>query len=519
MGFATTFVTRRTLGGVKMGSLGIPLPLVVNMPCPGQTVYGEPPTFTATVDQSATFTIYLDEVPIASTTGKTSSISYIPDPNIAVGPHSVKVTARTDTGEGSATCSWDVVEPMPSVTMNCPDNSVIDLMGSSRTFSATISAASRVLVAFIPAHNPLGAVVIPYQMIDGSETLSFTINSNNIGDIAESDMVGMNTVKVIASNSSGSRIAICPWRLRQQWPTISMECPRQPSEYRMPPTFVASVDYPATITITVLNNADEVLDTKSGFGKSLSFTPNEEIMPGTYTVRAVAENDFGTGNEVSCPWIVEEGSLKIWRFNPEREMVIDALVNRGAARQAVHVFNAQTNRSDAKMEINAVNLDNGSSLEITQTGPASLGSGLFIEADIRVNYMGKFKITASAEVEGEKKSVSWEWVVSEQIVSCSTSYVVPGEGLYIHLCSLDANAITVVLEGISAVVGAEAPLLGAALAIEVGVMRVATANPEDESVDIFIPNASLALIAAAYLSPTPIPIPIKIGSIYTVIFM
>ena len=64
---------------------GAVTPPSVTMSCPGSTVYGSPPTVTATVNQNATIVFYLDGAQVSSGSG--TSASYTPGPSVSVGTH------------------------------------------------------------------------------------------------------------------------------------------------------------------------------------------------------------------------------------------------------------------------------------------------------------------------------------------------------------------------------------------------------------------------------------------------
>ena len=142
MGLTATSVTRRTLGGVKVGSLGIPLPLVVNMPCRDKTIYGSPPTFTATVNKSATITFYLDNVlqPIDPPPPPGLSAPFTPNASLSIGEHKVRVVATSGDETKEKTCTWEV-EPELEITLDCPGPTAY---GFLPTFTATVNKSAKI---------------------------------------------------------------------------------------------------------------------------------------------------------------------------------------------------------------------------------------------------------------------------------------------------------------------------------------------------------------------------------------
>ena len=434
-----------------------------------------------------------------------------------------------------STVSCQGIESAPLVTMDCPGSSVIDHIGSSRAFSATISAASWVTVTFIPDGKPLEATTIPiFRRVAAGEEITFTIET-----FKKSKYVGTHTIKVVATNDFGSGIATCEWTLRPKWKEIFMEC-SGPSKCGMPPTFTALIDREALIEFYVLDDAHEVVATKSDTGSSLSFTL-EGIEPGTYTVLAAAKDGLEISDTARCSGVVVEDSLRICRDIPDREIVIDTLFNGKAS----HFFRAETNRSDATMKLYIVNLADDSKELFAVTGPTPTNPDS-IEASFPVNEAGIYRVTATAEFQNESVSVSWDWVVSEEVIgSCSTVFLNGGsyidKGLYIHLCESDMEywfrfspsiptAISLIpstLEGLlllgDLIRKSVIKLTGRAalkvignlmtiLSLGMVTMYAFAHNEDDLSLDIFIPTTSLLLIPLA-ISPVlpPIPIRVRIG--------
>jgi hypothetical protein len=509
-------------------------PLEVTLECPGPTVFGSPPpTFTAEANQLAYMTIYLDGIEILNDGGtRTTLIRFTLYPDMAVGTYTVKVVAQNENGEGSDTCEWTVVEPPPVVTMDCPGSSVIDPIGSSRTFSATISAASEVTVTFIPEDNLLDPIILVTKMVDAEEEITFSIDTGTIGEFLRSELVGTHTIQVVATNSSGSGSATCSLTLVFPWPALSMEYPGSPSEVGSPPTFTASTDRSAEITITVKNSASQVIATDSGVGTSFSFTP-QGIGIGEYTVYAVVENEFELSNEVCGPWVVVDKFL-IWKVTPDREVAIDALIDGWA----VHRFKAQSDRNDPTLTLAATYLDDGSNVVISnRLGPSPTYPDT-TETTLAVDKAGKYRITASTTLQGAK-SVSWDWLVGEQLGSCSTVFL-SDEGLYLHICKSDLMDIldnpenfeaipenilkglflkflTDALEKAGWILASTAlRVIGkmmTCLPVAVVILYGCAHNPEDGSLDIFIPTTSLELIPVE-IGSQPVNMSIRIGGYY-----
>ena len=488
--------------------------------CPLSTIYGWPRKFVATGNKSATFEFYLDTIPVPHEIESDRSASFIPDVSVGVGEHEVLVFATSEGETAQATCTWTVVEPL-TVTMNCPDPSVTETVGSVRLFSATISAASCVTISFVPASDPLRETVIVRRRVIADETIIFAIDSSNIGDLQESELLGTNTIKVVAIGSDFlvSGFATCSWTLGPLWPKLFMPCPSPgPYEKNKIPTFTAITDRPAKITICVRNESGGIVQRDSAIGTVFSFPP-QNIEIGEYTVCAVAQNESEFSEEKCCPLLVVNPPLEIWKIETVRELVIDALIDR----HAEHDFKAKTNDEEAEL---------GMSQEILSGGPMNPSEPTIkkptIELTARTSNPGNYRITASATAGNETVSVHWDWVVREQKGGCSTSFFVPGEGLHIHLCADDVNltlAIGAVGEVALVAILVSAGLTGgatlvfvAALVPIMGMVYYLFRNEDDGSLDIFIPTLSLDLIPDA-IGQVPIRIPIKIGGHNQVVWM
>ena len=107
-----------------MGWDEVPVPPNVTMACPGSTVYGSPPTVTATVNQNATIVFYLDGTQVSSGSG--TSASYTPGADVSIGTHTIQVVVSNTNGSGSVTCSWVVNPPTSTVMMETPLSFTID---------------------------------------------------------------------------------------------------------------------------------------------------------------------------------------------------------------------------------------------------------------------------------------------------------------------------------------------------------------------------------------------------------
>ena len=495
-------------------------PLVVTLECPGPTVYGWPQRFVATANKPASFEFDLDNDPVPHEIESDRSASFIPDVSVGVGEHEVRVVATSGGETAQATCTWTVVEPLV-VTMNCPDPPVTETVGSVRLFSVTTSAASCVTISFIPASDPLRETFILRKRVVAGETIIFSIDSSNIGDLQESELLGTNTIKVtaIGSDFPVSGFATCSWTLGPLWPELFMPCPGPgPYEKKMIPAFTALTDRLAKITICVRNESGEIVLTDSGIGTLFSFIFKVSEI-GTYEVCAQAENEFGLSEVICCPLVVVDPPLEINRIAPKRELVIDALINGNAD----HEFKAKAKGVEAKLDM---------SYEVLSGGPMSLDKPTIVEQTIKANAvadnLGNYRITASATAGGETVSVHWDWVVGEQRGRCSTWFFVSGEGLSIHLCEADANIIAAI-GGIGDIVlipilisagltGGAALGAAAILAATIAIVYWLFRNLDDGTLDIFIPIPSLNLIPEA-IGQIPIPIPIMIGGISLIVWM
>ena len=381
---------------------------------------------------------------------------------------------------------WDEVPGgVPSVSMNCPGNSVPDPVGASRTFSATISEASSVVASFIPANSELGTVTISSWSVTAGQTITFTLDTSNIGGIAASALAGTNTIQVVATNSFGSGSGSCSWTLTLPAPTVSMNCPGE-TVFGEPPTFVASTDYSATITINVMNEAEEVIANYSINETSASFKP-DGINPGTYTVCAVATNAYGTSDTICCPWVVQPDPLEIRRDDP-----IAAIINEtidGSTEEKS--FRAYTNRQDAEISFSV----NPPATCIVDN-QVTLMKGATRTIHVTVESAGMYTITATATLPNDSKSVAWRWMLQN---TCSYAYEANG-GVWIHICANDvtsAGYVGGVAESVlAAILGiAAATEVGAGLALILAPILITCRN-DDGSIDIFIdPESYLALQA------------------------
>jgi hypothetical protein len=215
----------------------------------------------------------------------------------------------------------------------------------------------------------------------------------------------------------------------------------------------------------------------------------------------------------------------IWKVTPDRDVVIDAKIDGWAQ----HRFKAQRNKDDAEMTLAAKDLAYDSDMIISNLlGPTPTYPDT-IETTLAVDEVGKYNITASANYQGVIKSVSWDWFVGEQFGSGSTGFLLD-EGLYLHLCQSDLenilgdnNTFASIIWGFfqiilkSTAMGAIGTLV-ALLTIEILAFYAVAYNPEDISLDVFIPTTSLQLMQVAN-GPLPIPIPIRIGKHDLVLIM
>ena len=389
------------------------------------TIKGLPLTFIAKTNIDANITFYVNGNEIHSET-ETREASYTPDRDVAAGEYDIKVVAADVNNvhyTDDDSCRW-TVEALPLVTMHC--HSGIDHIGSVQIFSATISTASIVTATLIPNGNPLKSYdVLTSRRVVAGEKFTFPLDSNDVG-------VGTHTIMVRATSISNpvSGFGTCTWEVRPPWPQLYMEC-QGPSEVGMPPTFTAFIDREAEITIEVRDDQDEEVVTALGNGSSFSFTP-EGIVPGTYTVIAWADDELlGQSNLADCTWVVEEKLL--WRETPNRELVIDVLIN-GKAR---HQFMAKTNKDNIQMDLVAVNLADNSKVNSLVVKDSKA-----VSSDIEVDEAGIYRVTATVEFPNGPISVSWDWVVREDVTgSCSTRFLYDGphieNGYYIHLCMDD----------------------------------------------------------------------------------
>ena len=237
----------------------------------------------------------------------------------------------------------------------------------------------------------------------------------------------------------------------------------------------------------------------------------EVSKPGKYRITALAELD-GEVDSISWDWVVNEqsniwptafrsdkglikkedwegGTLQIWRSTPDRETVIDTLINRDAQ----HVFEAKTNRDNATMKMVLVDLDDGSLWIPGRTNQKPTHPGTAIESEISVGKTGKYRVTASVEIGGEVKSVNWDWIVNEQSKMCSTVFR-SDEGFYFHICELDARmghlASTMQAWALTFLAPESLSFVPMPLFLVEAVFYHITKNLDDESIDIFIGNGT-----------------------------
>ena len=408
---------------------------------PVTTVYGLPPTFTAETNKDANITFYLNNDEVHSEIGTTEA-SYTPERYVEPDTYSVTVVA-TDVNDvhepDQETCIW-IVEAPPLVTMHCTDPLEIDHIGSSRTFSATINADSKVTATLIPNSNLSDSIVVlPSRMVAAGEEIEFTLDSNNIEGLSESKLVGTHRIMVEATNSSGfgSGVGICTWALRPPWTQLHMKCP-DPFDVRMAQTFTAFIDQEAEIIIKVLDDQNDEVTSDSGVGESFSFTP-KGLEPGTYTVCAVANNGLELSNEECCTLVVKE--VKLLKVHPDRELVIDVWISEAGIGGARHRFEVETSEVGATVEMDVVDLSDDSQANFEITPPSTIWRRT--ARTIAVFKAGIYRVTARAEFQnGLHTSVSWIWVVRDDVSrKCSTHFFYDGphieNGFYMHRCRTD----------------------------------------------------------------------------------
>jgi len=67
------------------------------------------------------------------------------------------------------------------------------------------------------------------------------------------------------------------------------------------------------------------------------------------------------------------------------------------------------------MSIVATNSATNTTLSITPVGPYPTNPGIGIESTIEVSATGSYSIIATSSADGDSVSVSWTWIVSDQI--------------------------------------------------------------------------------------------------------
>lgn len=166
------------------------------MSCPGGTIYGAPPTVTATVDQSATITFLLDGTAVSSSTG--ISDSNTPGTDVAVGTHTIMVTASNANGKGSVTCTWTIYStPIVQLINNCPQ---LTINGNSQEFNVSVTPNPSCSVNFYVGSSLVG---------------SKEINSTNAGQsqsiFNSSPSIGYHPIVIEAINLAKSSSVSCDW--------------------------------------------------------------------------------------------------------------------------------------------------------------------------------------------------------------------------------------------------------------------------------------------------------------------
>jgi hypothetical protein len=162
------------------------------MPCHGPTIYGSPPTFTATVNKNATITFYLDDVLKTSELGL--SASFTPDVSIASGKHHVRVVAGNGNENDEKTCQWHVNDPYIAQFSVPQTHHCIDVVGSTRSFTAWANKPAT--LEFFVDEESVGVIHQNTQMATLSD---LTIESNE------------HTIEIVATTSDEEATAMATW--------------------------------------------------------------------------------------------------------------------------------------------------------------------------------------------------------------------------------------------------------------------------------------------------------------------
>jgi hypothetical protein len=254
-------------------------------------------TFTASSDQVATMSVYLDSYPGSSSPvleiANVQQISYTAPQFGTVGVHHIYVVAENENGSGMDYWTWSLVETPPVVTRVDPEEqSVSDLVGTQRRFTASCDQSATLIFKL---DNDL-----VYESSPGVRNASYINNSAS---------AGTHEIEVIATNSNGDGSNHWNWLLLSTTnpPVVTRYDPAEEDVDDLmgsSRTFTAAVDQPAIVRFYLGNDFDNPVFESDGFVELASYT-NESAPLGTLLVTAVAENFNGTG-DVSWNWNVFE---------------------------------------------------------------------------------------------------------------------------------------------------------------------------------------------------------------------
>jgi len=256
-------------------------------------------TFTASCDQVATMSVYLDTDPGSSSPvleiTNVQQISYTAPQYSTEGNHQISVVAANGNGTGINYWFWNLVESPPVVTRVDPEEqNVSDNVGTQRTFTALCDQSAT--MTFELDGTPV------FQSSPGIQSASYTNSSAS---------AGMHEVGVIASNSNGNGSNHWNWLVLSTTypPVVTRYNPESQTVNDLvgsSRTFIAAVDQPAIVRFYLDYDFDNPVFESDGFVELASYT-NESAPLGTHTVTARAENTNGTGS-IWWDWDVSQAA-------------------------------------------------------------------------------------------------------------------------------------------------------------------------------------------------------------------
>ncbi|WP_342772070.1 MULTISPECIES: hypothetical protein [unclassified Methanoculleus] len=259
----------------------------------GDPVGAERP-FTASCDQPATLTVYLDDNLVHTSASGVREVSYT-FPSAPLGQHMVRVVAANANGTGENYWTWNVVSTPPVVIRVAPLEQAIsdDSPDATRVFEIAVDQSARIIFY----HN--GDVIYD----SGSQTLtscSVPFSAHRYGE---------HVITAVALNANGRGTLHWTWTISRplpppEPPEITLIWPNTttPSSYAgARVVFAVQVTPPAQVKFYL--DEEEVLsiDQLTGFANYV----DDSALVGPHIIRITAHNTEGS-DQLLVHWTVHE---------------------------------------------------------------------------------------------------------------------------------------------------------------------------------------------------------------------